>query len=79
MPTQHEIATDLGLSQPAVSGALGKLGLLKREYEAMPLEDVRRLLVRHYSELAAGRGGDDQYNLTAERARARAEQPPTPR
>lgn len=69
MPTQHEIATDLGLSQPAVSGALGKLGLLKREYEAMPLEDVRRLLVRHYSELAAGRGGDDQYNLTAERAR----------
>lgn len=69
MPTQQEIADHLGLSQPAISSALGKLGLLKREYEAMPLDEVRRLLLRHYSETAAGRGGDDQFNLTAERAR----------
>lgn len=69
MATQQEIAADLGLSQPAISGALGKLGFLKREWEAMPLEEVRRLLVKHYSEVAAGRGGDDQYNLTQERAR----------
>ncbi len=69
MATQQEIAADLGLSQPAISSALGKIGLLKREYEAMTLDEVRRLLVRHYSEIAAGRGGDDQFNLTQERAR----------
>lgn len=69
MATQQEIAADLGLSQPAVSGALNALGLLKREWEAMPLEEARRLLVKHYTEVAAGRGGDDQYNLTRERAR----------
>jgi phage terminase Nu1 subunit (DNA packaging protein) len=69
MPTQQDIAADLGLSQPAISGALGKLGLLKREYEAMPMEEIRRLLVRHYTEIAGGRGGDDQFNLTQERAR----------
>lgn len=69
MSTQQEIAADLGLSHQAISSALGKIGLLKREYEAMPLEDMRRLLVRHYSEIAAGRGGDDQFNLTQERAR----------
>lgn len=69
MPTQQEIAADIGLSHQAISSALGKMGLLKREYEAMPLDEVRRLLVRHYSEIAAGRGGDDQFNLTQERAR----------
>lgn len=69
MATQQEIAADLGLSQPAVSGALNAIGLMKREWEALPLEDARRLLVRHYTEVAAGRGGDDQYNLTRERAR----------
>lgn len=42
---------------------------MKREYEAMTLDEIRRLLVRHYSEIAAGRGGDDQFNLTQERAR----------
>ena len=69
MPTQQQIAADLGVSQQTVSATLGKLGFLKREWEAMPLEEVRRLLVKHYSETAAGRGGDDQYNLTQERAR----------
>lgn len=69
MPTQQEIADHLGLSQPAISSALGKLGLMKREYEAMPLEEIRRILIRHYSEIAAGRGGDEQFNLTQERAR----------
>jgi phage terminase Nu1 subunit (DNA packaging protein) len=69
MATQHEIAEDMGLSQPAISNALNSLGLFKREWEAMPLADVRKRLVRHYSELAAGRGGSDQYDLTKERAR----------
>lgn len=69
MTTQQELATDLGLSQQAVAKALGKIGLFKREWEAMPLEETRRLLVRHYCDLAASRGGDDQYGLTAERAR----------
>lgn len=69
MATQQEIAADLGLSQPAISGALNALGLLKREWEAMPLADIRRMLVKHYTEVAGGRGGDDQYNLTRERAR----------
>ena len=69
MPTQQEIATNIGLTQQAVSSALGKMGLLKREYEAMPLDEVRRALARHYSEIAAERGGDDQFSLTQERAR----------
>lgn len=69
MATQQEIADHLGLSQPTISSALNALGLLKREWEAMPLDDARKLLVRHYSEIAAGRGGDDQYRLTRVRAR----------
>jgi len=69
MATQTEIAEDMGLSQPAISNALNSLGLFKREWEAMPLVDLRKRLVRHYSELAAGRGGSDQYDLTKERAR----------
>lgn len=69
MPTQQEIAADLGLTQGAVSNALNALGLLKREWEAMSLTEARQLLVRHYSEVAAGRGGSDQYQLTKERAR----------
>lgn len=69
MTTQVEIAADLGLSQPAISSALSKLGLMKREYEAMPIAEIRRALVKHYSETAAGRGGDEQFNLTQERAR----------
>lgn len=69
MATQQEIADDLGLSRIAVSNALNALGLLKREWEAMTVADARQLLVRHYTEVAAGRGGEDQYNLTKERAR----------
>lgn len=69
MATQQEISDDLGLSRIAVSGALNTLGLMKREWEAMTLTEARQLLVRHYTEVAAGRGGNDQYNLTKERAR----------
>lgn len=69
MATQQEIADDLGLSRIAVSNALNALGLLKREWEAMTVADARQRLVRHYTEVAAGRGGEDQYNLTKERAR----------
>ena len=69
MATQQEIAADLGLSQMAVSNALNALGLLKREWEALTVPAARQLLVRHYTEVAAGRGGEDQYNLTKERAR----------
>lgn len=69
MATQQEIAADLGLSQMAVSNALNAIGLLKREWESLTVPDARKLLVRHYTEVAAGRGGDDQYNLTKERAR----------
>lgn len=69
MATQQEIASDLGLTQAAVSNALNALGLSKHEWEAMSLQDARKLLIRHYSEVAAGRGGNDQYNLTKERAR----------
>lgn len=53
----------------AVSNALNALGLLKREWEALTVPAARQLLVRHYTEVAAGRGGEDQYNLTKERAR----------
>lgn len=69
MATQREIADDLGLSQAVISGALNAIGLMKREWEALPLAEARKLLIRHYTEVAAGRGGDDQYNLTKERAR----------
>ena len=69
MATQQEIADDLGLSRIAVSNALNALGLLKREWESLTVPAARQLLVRHYTEVAAGRGGEDQYNLTKERAR----------
>lgn len=69
MPTQTEIAADLGLSQPAISGALAALGLMKAEYEKMPLEEIRRVIMRHYAEIAAGRGGLEQFSLAQERAR----------
>lgn len=69
MATQKEIADDLGLSQVAISNALATIGLFKREWEALSLDDARKILVKHYSEIAAGRGGDDQFNLTKERAR----------
>lgn len=69
MATQQEIASDIGLTQAAVSNALNALGLMKREWEALSISEARQLLVKHYTEVAAGRGGDDQYNLTRERAR----------
>lgn len=69
MATQQEIAADLGLSHVAVSNALNALGMMKREWEALSVPAARQLLVRHYTEVAAGRGGEDQYNLTKERAR----------
>ncbi len=69
MATQQEIASDIGLTQVAVSNALNALGLMKREWEALSISEARQMLVRHYTEVAAGRGGDDQYNLTKERAR----------
>ena len=53
----------------AISNALNALGLMKREWEAMTVPAARQLLVRHYTEIAAGRGGEDQYNLTKQRAR----------
>jgi phage terminase Nu1 subunit (DNA packaging protein) len=69
MATQQEIADDLGLSQIAISNALNALGLFKREWEALSVEEARKILIRHYTEVAAGRGGDEQYKLTKERAR----------
>ncbi len=57
MATQREIAEDIGLSEEAVSNALGALGLTKREWAALSVSDARKMLVRHYTELAAGRGG----------------------
>lgn len=69
MATQQEIADDLGLSQVAISNALNAIGLFKREWESLTLAEARQLLVRHYTEVAAGRGGSEQYNLTKERAR----------
>jgi phage terminase Nu1 subunit (DNA packaging protein) len=69
MATLQEIAADIGLSHGAVANALGALGLMKREWEVLSVPDARKILVRHYTEVAAGRGGEDQYNLTKERAR----------
>lgn len=69
MATQQEIADDLGLSRIAVSNALNALGLFKREWEALSVVEARKILIRHYTEVAAGRGGDEQFNLTKERAR----------
>ena len=69
MATQQQIADDLGLSVEAISNALSALGMLKREWDVLSLSEARKILVRHYTEVAAGRGGNDQYNLTKERAR----------
>lgn len=69
MTTQQEIADHLGLNQSAISDALNALGLVKREWAGLSLDEARKLLVRHYTELTAGRGGSEQYNLARTRAR----------
>jgi phage terminase Nu1 subunit (DNA packaging protein) len=66
MATQEQIAADLGISQPAVSEAMAAM---KLDCSAMTLAEARRVMVKHYSETAAGRGGAEQYNLTKERSR----------
>lgn len=69
MATQQEIAEHFGLNQSAISDALNALGLQQRDWQAMSLDKARLLLVRHYSEIAARRGGSEQYKLASTRAR----------
>jgi hypothetical protein len=69
MLTQDEIAADVGLSQPAIARVLRHLKLKKSQWSVLPLAEVRKLIVRHYSECAAGRGGDAQFRLSEARAR----------
>ncbi|HCK81311.1 MAG TPA: helix-turn-helix domain-containing protein [Candidatus Competibacter sp.] len=59
MTTQQEIADHLGPNQSAISDALNAMGLVKREPEGLSPDDARKLLVRHYTDLTAGRGGID--------------------
>ena len=71
MPTQNQIADDLGLSQATVSNVLATLGA---QAEALTLEDARRAILRYYQQQAAGRsaaGGDlHQQRARAERLKA---------
>lgn len=66
MPTQRQIGDDLGLSQSTISNLFDALGLAQAERDALSLEDARHLIVKHYKDLANGRGG---FDLARERAR----------
>ncbi|MDX9975360.1 MAG: hypothetical protein RBU21_20405 [FCB group bacterium] len=65
-PTQGEIAAHLDMSERNVRELLGKLGV---NHRSSTLDEVRVAYIRYLRELAAGRGGEDQYDLTKQKAR----------
>lgn len=65
-PTQVEIAAHLDMSERNARDVLQKLGI---DNKASTLEEIRTAYIRYLRELAAGRGGEDQYDLTKQKAR----------
>lgn len=81
MPTQIEIATHLFMTDRSVREALPKIaGRLEINpdqsnwWQDETMDEIRRGFIEYQREIAAGRGGDDQFNLTRERARLTREQ-----
>lgn len=72
MPSQIDIAVHLDMSgrnaRDVLSGLADKHGLARDWWKKATLEDVRVKYIRDIREKAAGRGGDDQVNLTRQRA-----------
>lgn len=67
MPTQLEIADHLDISERRVRDVLKALAL---DWTVLTMDDIRLAYIRDLREKSAGRGGNDQVNLT----RARADQ-----
>lgn len=65
-PTQVEIAAHLDMSERNAREVLKKLEIDHRE---ATLEQIRVAYIRYLRELASGRGGEDQYDLTKQKAR----------
>jgi hypothetical protein len=63
--TQAEIAEHLDMSERNARDVLKALGI---EWKDSTLDAVRVAYIRDLREKAAGRGGDDQFNLTQRRA-----------
>nr|VFJ91465.1 MAG: hypothetical protein BECKH772A_GA0070896_100325 [Candidatus Kentron sp. H]VFJ92612.1 MAG: hypothetical protein BECKH772B_GA0070898_1003130 [Candidatus Kentron sp. H]VFJ99333.1 MAG: hypothetical protein BECKH772C_GA0070978_100316 [Candidatus Kentron sp. H] len=66
IPTQVEIGNHLDLSDRSVREILPKLGIDHRQSN---LSTIRIAYIRDLRETAAGRGGDEQVNLTLQRTR----------
>lgn len=67
--TQKEIAEHLDMSDRNARDVLGRL---KIDHKTTSLDDIRIAYIRYLRELAAGRGGEDQYDLAKQRARQAA-------
>ena len=65
MPTQEEIAKHLGISQPAVVGAMKKLGI---DWRQVSLDDIRLAYIKRLRETAAGHVSAGGLDLVAEKA-----------
>lgn len=73
MPTQAEIAEHLDMSERNARDVLNSLadkhGLERDWWKSTTLDNIRVKYIRDMRDKAAGRGGDDQFNLTKQRAR----------
>lgn len=65
MPTQEEIAKHLGISQPAVVGAMKKLEI---DWRQVSLDDIRLAYIKRLRETAAGHVSAGGLDLVAEKA-----------
>jgi len=66
MATQNEIAKHLDMSVRNLREVLNKLGMSSKENS---IDEIRVAYIKHLREGAAGRGGNDQANLTQARTR----------
>jgi len=64
--TLKQVALHLGLNARNVHDILTKLGL---DHKTSSLDEIRSAYIRHIREMAAGRGGEQQYDLTKQKAR----------
>lgn len=64
--TQVEIAAHLDMSERNAREVLKKLEI---DHRQATLEEIRVAYIRYLRELASGRGGEDQYDLTKQKAR----------